>query len=71
MKPLYVNGGPRTNSCSRSTIPSKPEQIADAYRRSLDNGFVPYVGDRSLGRLRINPGFEPSRTPDEYEYITD
>ncbi len=50
---------------------SKPEQIADAYRRSLDNGFVPYVGDRSLGRLRINPGFEPSRTPDEYEYITD
>jgi cysteinyl-tRNA synthetase len=47
---------------------SRPEQIADAYRRSLDNGFVPYVGDRALGRLRINSGFEPELSPDEYDF---
>jgi cysteinyl-tRNA synthetase len=35
------------------------EQIADAYNRSRAHGYVPYVTDRSLGRLRINPGFEP------------
>ena len=50
---------------------AKPDQIADAYRRSLENGFVPYVGDRSLGRLRINPGFEPSRSPAEYNYTNE
>jgi cysteinyl-tRNA synthetase len=38
---------------------SRPEQVADAYHRSRANGFVPYVADRSLGRLRINEGFEP------------
>ena len=37
----------------------KPEQIADAYTRAHARGYVPYVSDRSLGRLRINPGFEP------------
>ena len=47
---------------------AKPEQIADAYRRSLENGFVPYVADRNLGRLRINQGFESDKTPDEYDY---
>ncbi|MBN1994321.1 MAG: endo alpha-1,4 polygalactosaminidase [Anaerolineae bacterium] len=38
---------------------SHPEQIADAYKRSRARGYVPYVADRSLGRLRINAGFEP------------
>lgn len=38
---------------------ARPDQIADAYRRARANGFVPYVGDRSLGRLRINEGYEP------------
>ncbi len=38
---------------------ARPEQIADAYQRSAERGYVPYVTDRSLGRLRINPGFEP------------
>jgi cysteinyl-tRNA synthetase len=38
---------------------AKPEQIADAYERARARGYVPYVTDRSLGRLRINPGFEP------------
>jgi cysteinyl-tRNA synthetase len=47
---------------------ARPEQIADAYRRALDNGFVPYVADRALGRLRINPGFEPERPPEEYDF---
>ncbi len=47
---------------------SRPEQISDAYRRSIDHGFVPYVTDRSLGRIRINPGFEPNRSPDQYDY---
>jgi cysteinyl-tRNA synthetase len=45
---------------------SRPEQIADAYRRSLAHGYVPYVADRSLGRLRINEGFEPDKDPSEY-----
>lgn len=36
-----------------------PEQVADAYARARARGYVPYVTDRSLGRLRINPGFEP------------
>lgn len=34
-------------------------QIADAYRRSRARGFVPYVADRDLDRLRINQNFEP------------
>lgn len=44
----------------------KPVQIADAYARSLARGYVPYVADRSLGRLRINEGFEPSKDPADY-----
>ncbi len=47
---------------------AKPEQIADTYHRALQNGFIPYVTDRSLGRLRINPGFEPDKSPDEYDF---
>jgi len=38
---------------------ARPEQIADAYARARVRGYVPYVTDRFLGRLRINPGFEP------------
>jgi cysteinyl-tRNA synthetase len=38
---------------------SRPEQIEDAYQRSRGHGYIPYVADRSLGRLRINSGFEP------------
>jgi cysteinyl-tRNA synthetase len=44
----------------------KPEQIADAYFRSHARGYIPYVTDRSLGRLRINPGFEPDKDPSEW-----
>jgi cysteinyl-tRNA synthetase len=40
---------------------ARPGQIADAYFRSQSHGFTPYVTDRSLGRLRINPGFEPDK----------
>lgn len=36
-----------------------PEQIDDAYARAAARGYVEYVTDRSLGRLRINPGHEP------------
>jgi cysteinyl-tRNA synthetase len=45
---------------------ARSEQIADAYSSSLAHGFVPYVTDRSLGRLRINPGFEPDKNPSEW-----
>lgn len=38
---------------------SRSKQIEDAYQRSRARGYIPYVADRSLGRLRINPGFEP------------
>jgi cysteinyl-tRNA synthetase len=38
---------------------ARPEQIAGAYDRARARGYVPYVTDRSLGRLRINPGYEP------------
>jgi LacI family transcriptional regulator len=38
---------------------ARPEQIADAYERARARGYVPYVSDRSLGWVRINPGFEP------------
>ena len=38
---------------------ARPEQIADAYQRARARGYVPYVTDRNLGRLRINSGFEP------------
>jgi cysteinyl-tRNA synthetase, unknown class len=34
-------------------------QIADAYTRSRARGYVPYVANRDLDALRINPGFEP------------
>lgn len=44
----------------------RPEQIADAYARALSHGYVPYVTDRSLGRLRINPGFEPEKDPGDW-----
>jgi cysteinyl-tRNA synthetase len=45
---------------------ARPEQIADAYGRALAHGYVPYVTDRSLGRLRINAGFEPDKDPSEW-----
>ena len=45
-------------------------QIADAYFRSHARGYVPYETDRSLGRLRINPGFEPDRDPGEWVFPT-
>jgi cysteinyl-tRNA synthetase len=45
---------------------ARPEQIADAYSRALQHGYVPYVTDRSLGRLRINQGFEPDKPPNEW-----
>ena len=45
---------------------ARPEQIADAYFRSHAHGYIPYVTDRSLGRLRINPGFEPDKDPSEW-----
>ncbi len=37
----------------------RKEQIADSYARARARGYVPYVTDRSLRRLRINKGFEP------------
>ncbi len=37
----------------------RAEQIADAYARARARGYVPYVTDRSLRRIRINKGFEP------------
>jgi cysteinyl-tRNA synthetase len=49
---------------------ARPEQISDAYFRSHARGYVPYVTDRSLGRMRINPGFEPDKDPSEWVYIT-
>jgi len=49
---------------------ARPEQIADTYFRSHSHGYVPYVTDRALGRLRINPGFEPDRDPSEWVYVT-
>jgi cysteinyl-tRNA synthetase len=49
---------------------ARPEQISDAYHRSHDRGYVPYVTDRSLGRMRINPGFEPDKDPDDWVYVT-
>jgi cysteinyl-tRNA synthetase len=49
---------------------ARPEQISEAYFRSHARGYVPYVTDRSLGRLRINPGFEPDKAPGEWIYLT-
>jgi uncharacterized protein (TIGR01370 family) len=49
---------------------ARPEQIADTYFRSHNHGYVPYVTDRSLGRLRINPGFEPDKDPSEWVSFT-
>jgi endo-alpha-1,4-polygalactosaminidase (GH114 family) len=48
----------------------RPEQIADAYFRAYSHGYVPYVTDRALGRLRINPGFEPDKDPGEWIFST-
>jgi len=49
---------------------ARPEQIADAYFRAHARGYVPYVTDRALGRLRINPGFEPEKDPGEWVFAT-
>ena len=49
---------------------ARPEQISDAYYRSHAHSYVPYVTDRSLGRMRINPGFEPDKDPSQWVYIT-
>jgi cysteinyl-tRNA synthetase len=46
---------------------ARPEQIADTYARAHAHGYIPYVTDRSLGRLRINPGFEPDKDPSEWD----
>ena len=45
---------------------AKSDQISDAYQRALAKGYVEYVTDRSLGRLRINEGFEPDKDPSEW-----
>jgi len=45
---------------------SKPHQVADADARSLGRGRMPHVGDHSLGRVRVDPGSEPTRSPVEY-----
>lgn len=45
---------------------ARAEQIADAYTRAHARGYIPYVTDRSLGRLRINPGFEPDRDASQW-----
>jgi cysteinyl-tRNA synthetase len=49
---------------------ARPEQIADTYFRARARGYIPYVTDRSLGRLRINPGFEPERDPEDWIFAT-
>jgi cysteinyl-tRNA synthetase len=49
---------------------ARPEQITDTYSRSHARGYIPYVTDRSLGRLRINPGFEPDKDPSEWVFST-
>jgi len=49
---------------------ARPEQIADTYFRAHARGYIPYVTDRSLGRLRINPGFEPERDPEDWIFTT-
>ena len=49
---------------------ARPEQIADAYYRAWSHGYIPYVTDRALGRLRINPGFEPDKDPGEWAFPT-
>jgi len=49
---------------------ARPEQISDAYYRSHAHGYIPYVTDRSLGRMRINPGFEPDKDPSEWAFPT-
>lgn len=36
---------------------SRADPIADAYERARARGYVPYVADPSLGRLRTDPGF--------------
>jgi cysteinyl-tRNA synthetase len=48
----------------------KAEQIADAYSRAHAHDYIPYVTDRSLGRLRINPGFEPDKDPNDWAFPT-
>lgn len=37
----------------------RAEDIADAYARSREHGYIPYAADRSLGRMLIHAGFEP------------
>jgi cysteinyl-tRNA synthetase len=49
---------------------ARPGQIADTYFRAHARGYIPYVTDRSLGRLRINPGFEPNKEPDQWVFTT-
>jgi cysteinyl-tRNA synthetase, unknown class len=36
-----------------------PEQIDDAYARSAERGYIPYVSDRGLSRLFVYEGHEP------------
>jgi endo-alpha-1,4-polygalactosaminidase (GH114 family) len=49
---------------------ARPGQIADTYFRAHARGYIPYVTDRSLGRLRINPGFEPDKEPTQWVFPT-
>lgn len=36
-----------------------PDQVATAYRRLRELGFVPYASVRALDRMTINPGLDP------------
>jgi len=37
----------------------RAELVNEVYERAMAQGFVPYVSDVGLGRLRVNPGHEP------------
>lgn len=38
---------------------SRQSQVADVYRRSRSDGFVPYAARRDLGSLTVNRGWDP------------
>jgi cysteinyl-tRNA synthetase len=57
-----IRQGSRAHLVLTVDYAARPANIAEAYNRARAKGYVPYVTDFEVNKLRINAGFEPTCT---------
>jgi cysteinyl-tRNA synthetase len=58
-----VRAGSRGSLVLTVDYADRPDLVAAAYQRARARGYVPYVADVGLDRMRLNPGFPPVCRP--------